>query len=142
MPSLGQEKKSIKAVLDTNVLISAYLFSKRLGTIADLIQQDKVVPCFITSTLAELEEVLAYPKFLATIKSNQTTPEHIFKTIRNKSVTLPDPVKIPLLVSDVFDNYILASAGAHKVNYLVTGDQLVLKLKRFQNIPIITPRNF
>lgn len=142
MPSLGQEKKFIKAVLDTNVLISAYLFRKRLGTIADLIQQDKIVPCFIVSTFIELEGVLAYPKFLAAISRSQTTPQRILNSIKAKSVILPDPVRVPKLISDLPDNFVLASAFANRVDYLVTGDRLLLDVKELQNIPIITPQEF
>lgn len=142
MQSPGQEKKFIKAVLDTNVLISAYLFHKSLGTIADLIQQDKIVPCFIVSTFAELEDVMSYPKFAAVIKRNQTTPKKILKLIRAKSIISPNPSQIPRLLSDLPDNYILASAVANKVDCLITGDQLLLNVKEFQNTPIVAPKEF
>jgi putative PIN family toxin of toxin-antitoxin system len=80
MPSHGQEKKSIKAVLDTNVLISAYLFRNKLGPIADLVQTDLIRPNFIVSTFTEFEEVLAYPKFAKVMQRQETNPEKSFAT--------------------------------------------------------------
>ena len=53
----------MRVVLDTNVLISAFLFGGRLGRIVKLIEQGQIVPCFIISTFEELRKVLAYEKF-------------------------------------------------------------------------------
>lgn len=138
----GHEKKSIRVVLDTNALISAYLFRQRLGTIARLIQEDYIVPCFVVSTFAELETVMKYPKFIKTFRRNQTTPEHILAKIANKSIILPDPQEIPNFPLGLFDNYVLASAAVNNADYLVTGDKGLLGLKTFENIPIVSPQQF
>lgn len=60
MPSNGQETKSIKLVLDTNVLISVLLFGKKLGFIMHLIEDETITPCFTKSTFFELVTVLRY----------------------------------------------------------------------------------
>lgn len=142
MPSLGQEKKSIKAVLDTNVLISAYLFKNKLGPIADLVQADRIRPAFIVSTFAELEKVLAYPKFLIYMRRQETTPEKILAEITPKSTILPDPDNIPKVVTHVGDNAVLAAALTANVDLIVTGDAELLDLKTYKYIPIIHPLDF
>lgn len=142
MPLPGQEKKFIKAVLDTNVLISAFLFHNKLGLIADLVQEDLIRPVFIVSTLAELEKVLSYPKFTKTMQRYQTNTEQILAKITPKSNIMPDPAGIPKIVTHAGDNAVLAAAIIAKVDFIVTGDAELLDLKVYNTIPIIHPVDF
>jgi uncharacterized protein len=133
----------MRVVLDTNVLVSAFLFEQRLGNITKLIEQGIIVPCFIVSTLDELKRVLGYKKFESIIENANTSIEEILASLETKSEILADPKIIPDILPDKdFDNYILAAAQAAGAEYLVTGDKLILSLKTFKNIPIIHPQNF
>ncbi|MBI2355851.1 MAG: putative toxin-antitoxin system toxin component, PIN family [Candidatus Doudnabacteria bacterium] len=129
-------------VLDTNVLISALLYKKRLGKIGDLIEQGSLTPCFIASTWRELESVLRYPKFQPKIKSLNTTPEEIAQSLSLQSAIFPDPNNVPKLVTHSGDNFILATTIAAKASYIITGDKELLALKKFKNTSIISPVQF
>ena len=48
----------MRVVLDTNVLVSAFLFEQRLGKFVQLIEQGAVTPCFVVRTFKELTTVL------------------------------------------------------------------------------------
>jgi len=59
-----------------------------------------------------------------------------------KSLIIPDPKNIPQIVKDRPDNYILACALSAQASFIVSGDKYLLSLKKFQGIPIITPKEF
>ncbi|HDQ03907.1 MAG TPA: putative toxin-antitoxin system toxin component, PIN family, partial [Deltaproteobacteria bacterium] len=52
----------------------------------------------------------------------------------------PDPIKS--ICRDPNDDFIIACAVAAKANYIVTGDDDLLILKRYKDVIIINPRNF
>jgi putative PIN family toxin of toxin-antitoxin system len=58
-----KQKKIVRVVLDTNVLISALLFKGELSKIVRLWQTGKIIPVVSKETFEELRTVLEYPKF-------------------------------------------------------------------------------
>ena len=53
----------LRAVLDTNVLVSALLFGGQPGKLQELWTAKRFVPLVSNETFAEFSKVLAYPKF-------------------------------------------------------------------------------
>jgi len=53
----------MRVVLDTNILVSAFLFEKQLGGLVKLIEQGQIVPCFIVATFNEFRKALVNEKF-------------------------------------------------------------------------------
>ncbi len=139
---LGQEKKPMRVVLDTNVLISAFLFNKQVGRIIELMDQGVITPCFIDYTFQELINVLHYEKFKPVLINAKFTTDEIIESINIKSIILSNPQKIPKLIPDSADNFILAAASKAKVSFIVTGDKLLLSFKKYQKIPILSPQKF
>ena len=141
MPSNGQETKPIRLILDTNILISALLFSGKLGFIGGLIERGIITPCFIESTFREFQNALEYSKFTPALAKLDASPEQIIHALAERSQVLADPKEIPSLVPGEGDNYILAAAAAAKAAAIVTGDKLLLQLEHFQDIPIIKAKD-
>ena len=50
--------------------------------------------------------------------------------------------EIQVIVADLTDNKFLEAAVAGKVDFIVSGDNHLLELKSFREIPIITARDF
>ena len=50
--------------------------------------------------------------------------------------------KIDMVKEDPDDNIVLECAKAGKVDFIITQDNHLLKLKIFENMPIITPEEF
>lgn len=132
MPSGGLETKPLKLVLDTNILLSALVFSGKLGFIEDLIERRIVAPCFIESTFREFQNTLEYSKFTTALAKLDTSPEQILHALAEHSQVLSDPKEIPNLAPGVGDNYILAAATAANVNTIVTGDNQKISKSFFQ----------
>ena len=139
----GHEKRSIKAVLDTNVLVSAFVFRKRLGIIEQLVKRGDITPCFTERTFEELKIVFSYPKLEYAFKKINVSQEELIEVIVEKSIIISTPSYIPQIIkSDFPDNHILACALHSGASFIISGDLRILELKHFHNIPIITPRQF
>jgi putative PIN family toxin of toxin-antitoxin system len=57
-----------RVVLDTNVLVSALLFSGETARLVKRWQEGFIVPVFSRETFAEFRKVLTYPKFRLTVQ--------------------------------------------------------------------------
>lgn len=132
----------MRVVLDTNVLVSAFLFTQRLGDVVKLIQQGAITPCFVVSTFREFEIVLRDKKFTSLFSSAHKSIDQILEDLQGKSIVLDDPKVIPAVISDLADNYVLATAKLAQAACIVTGDKRLLAVRQFDGIPIITPKEF
>ncbi len=133
---MGQEQKTlIRLVLDTNVLVSALLFSGEIGNVVSSWKASKFLPVFSQDTFDEFRRVLAYPKF-------SLTPREIDVLLQNEVLPFCEVVDIEDEIigvcRDRSDDKFLSCAVAAKADYIVSGDKDLLVLGNFRNIPIIT----
>lgn len=140
---MGKGKiKSMKVVLDTNVIISGLFWKGISGKILEDTLQGKYILCFSKSTLSELKQVLAYPKFQSAIKNLSFSVEDFLFVLIQKVIIVSKTPKINFIKSDPSDNKFLACAFSSQANFIVSGDKHLLELKTFQDIPILTPKQF
>lgn len=132
----------MRVILDTNILISALLFKKRLAKIGDLIEQGTVIPCFIQSTREEVENTFHSAKFIKALNELGITAEDILQALWLNSLNFINPEIIPKVVSSIGDNNILAAALSANAECIVTGDKGLLNLKVFYGIPIFSTTEF
>jgi len=128
----------VRAVLDSNILISALLAPR--GAPARIVSRwlagefELVVSELL---LAELERALRYPKVSARIPVDEAA--ELLVLLREGALLAPDPVAPPRRSPDPGDDYLLGLAEAESA-VLVTGDQHLLGLGGA--FPIRTPRAF
>jgi len=130
----------MKAVLDTNVLIS--------GIIATGVPHELLVKGFTdefeiivsVETLRELRRTLhKYPeRFDMTDDEIQTEVE----TVRYFATFVDPDIDIAAVDDDPDDDKFLEAAVAADVDYLVSGDNHLLDLGSFRGIDIVDPRTF
>jgi putative PIN family toxin of toxin-antitoxin system len=137
---VGQKQRTvIRTVLDTNVLVSALLFSGEMGHIVSSWKARKFLPVFSYDTFDEFRRVLAYPKF-------SLTPREIDALIKDEVLPFCEVVDIEDEIIDVCrdraDDKFLSCAVAATADYIVSGDKGLLVLGNFRNIPIITAATF
>ena len=130
----------MKALFDTNVLISAFLTD---GLCSKLLsrankREFKLYTCpFI---LVEFEEKL-HKRFSVSISEIKEA-----LTLIKELSFIIDPIEGNVQVKgacrDSNDDLILACALAAKADFLVTGDKDLLTIGIYQGIRIITPRDF
>jgi putative PIN family toxin of toxin-antitoxin system len=130
------EKRKARVILDTNVLISSFVFGGNPREILELVKNKEVEGLISPTLLAELGDVLAkkfqYPK--ERILQAERKLKKIFKIIH--------PVKLINAVADDADNRVLEAAVEGRCGYIVTGDKDLLTLKDYRGIKITTPSEF
>jgi uncharacterized protein len=135
---MGPEK--IEAVvIDTNVFISATLFGGEVDQIRQLWQQEKIVYLISGEVLKEYIKVLSYPKF-------NLTEEDIHYIIDEELLPFVTSVNIKTHVKcikeDPDDDKFLSLAVDGDADYIISGDNHLLKLKEYRGIKILPVRDF
>ena len=130
-----------RAVLDTNTVVSALLFStSRLTPIRVAWQAGTFMPIVSTETTAELMRVLSYPKFkLAPADRDELLGDYLpfcsIVRIPARTLRIPD-------CRDTFDLPFLKLAASGKADYLVTGDRDLLEIRERQPYAIVNAEAF
>ncbi|MFH1564848.1 MAG: putative toxin-antitoxin system toxin component, PIN family [bacterium] len=133
----------MRVVIDTNVFVSGIFFGGAPRKILNLIEEKILTPCFIVSTFIELERLLYHPKFIHQRNLLSFSIGDFLDQLKNYSLLFEQPPKIPTVIrEDKADNCFLACAISAEAFFIISGDSHLLKLKSFQNIPILTPRQF
>lgn len=132
---------SPRAVLDTNIVLSALLFAHgRLAPLRHAWHDRRFQPLVSTATVGELIRVLTYPKFrLSGDEQQELLADYLpyCTTVRMPAV----PPRVPAC-RDPCDVPFLELAVAGKADCLVTGDRDVLVLGRRFSRPIVTAEQF
>jgi putative PIN family toxin of toxin-antitoxin system len=130
--------KKLKIIVDTNLWIS-FLISKRLQKLEALFDKDSVILVFSDELLEEFLEVASRKKF-----TKYFNREDIQKFL-NAIDCCSETIKVKSIVKqcrDEKDNFLLALAKDSKADYLITGDEDLLIIKKFQNTEILTYSEF
>jgi len=141
VPRAWPKNRPPRAVLDTNVVVSALLFGQGPAARMRVAWRDgRMHPLASTATAAELVRVLAYPKFrLSAEGRNELLADYLPLT---KVVQISDPPpKVPRC-RDPGDLPFLHLAVAGRADVLVTGDADLLALTDQVSFRIFTPAEF
>jgi putative PIN family toxin of toxin-antitoxin system len=124
-------------VLDTNVVLSALLFTQgRLARLRLAWQQAIFHPLVSKATAAEFMRALTYPRFKLTAEEQRELLADYLPYCT--SVVMPaKPPRTPPC-RDPFDVPFLQLAVVGKADYLVTGDKDLLSLTGRIRCPIVT----
>jgi putative PIN family toxin of toxin-antitoxin system len=126
-----------RAVLDTNVIVSGLGWPGAPATILDAALDGRLVLVTSPPLLAELRRVLGYPKLAKVIDEGARLADLI---ATSSAVVLPS--RVFAVVSDESDNRILEAAVEGAADYIVSGDNHLLRLGSFQGVPVMAPAEF
>ena len=132
-----------KAVLDTNILVSAFITSR--GTPAKLLHAWRAEHFDLVTSppiLIELQEALRRPKIHIRYHLSREDIHNFLTLLASATVLVPGTTAVSAPIQDPDDLMVLATAIESQASYLVTGDKELLHLKRFQSVHIITPSAF
>jgi putative PIN family toxin of toxin-antitoxin system len=137
---MGETPKKVRrVVLDTNVLVSALLFTGEPSKMVDLWRQGEMVPLISREIFDELRAVLAYPKF-------SLTSEEIQSIIENEILPYLGVVEIKGKVRGVCrdpgDDKFLECALSGAAHFVVSGDKDLIDLKNYKTVKIIKASDF
>jgi putative PIN family toxin of toxin-antitoxin system len=132
-----------KAVLDTNVLVSLFIFPERaIARIADFWRERKFTLILSEEILQELEKVLHYPKISKRYVKNKETVKDYLNGLRVFAEICRPRRKILAVKDDPSDNKFLETAVSVGADFIISGDKHLLKLKEFEGIKIMTVADF
>lgn len=129
----------MKAVLDTNVLISAFLSDGVCSRILRRARNRELAFVLCMPVIEEFSRILkdkfqfdnAGISFFTAVVSEAAYEE-----------TSRPEKPVPCICGDANDDYVLACAAEAKADFLVTGDDDLLTLVSHGRIKIIRPRDF
>jgi uncharacterized protein len=136
-----------RVVLDTNVVLSALVFTKgRLAHLRALWQRGVFVPVGSSESVQEIMRVLNYKKFrISSAEQQDLLADYLpfLEVVRHPQAA--QYTDLPLC-RDPKDQMFLSLAQSAKVDWLVTGDADLLALNNMINRPfsfgICTPQDF
>jgi uncharacterized protein len=129
----------MRLVLDTNVLVSAFLWQGVPGRLIELATEQEIQLLTSRVLLDELADVLPRKKLAKKVAATGLTAAQIVLNYR-RLAQLVTARKLSQAVSrDADDDHVLACALAAQADLIVSGDEHLLTLKIHQNIPILTP---
>ncbi len=120
----------IYAVIDTNVLVSAYIthnVEAATSKVVDYLLHGKITPIYNDEMMAEYEEVLSRTHFHISPLKRQ----NLFEYIRQKGVAA-ERVSVDTLFTDESDRVFYEVALSKEDSFLVTGN-----LKHYPQEPIV-----
>jgi putative toxin-antitoxin system toxin component, PIN family len=133
---------TLRAVLDTNVVLSSILFSRgRLTWLRELWRAGHLLPLCSRDTVSELIRVLAYPKFRLTTEDAELL---LSAYLPYAELVVVEDLSVPRLprCSDEADQRFLVLAAAGRAEVLVTGDKALRALAGRTPFAIETPAHF
>jgi uncharacterized protein len=134
----------IGAVLDTNVLAPGLRgFANPDNTLGELLRRwrDGQFRLIVSRPiLAELRRTLATPYVASALTERQR--ERAITLLQRWGTVAALTVRVVGIATHPEDDLILATAVSARADYLVTGDEKLLRLAEYQHVKIVTPRRF
>ena len=130
-----------KIVLDTNVVVASLISNGiPFKIINELAFENKVTVCISGPIFDEYVEVLSRPKF-SVFKDFKSRAETFITKIQEVAVKFSPDITLNV-ISDEADNRFLELSVHAKANYLITGNTNDFTEDKYENVDIVTPREF
>ena len=130
------QNSSLRVILDSNVLISAYVFGGKPEIILDQVIKEEIQGVISQILVSEFLDVLR-KKFRVTKSRILEIREEVEDTFE-----MVFPKGTLKITQDDDDNRVLEAAVEGNCDYIVTGDKELLDLGIYKGIKIFTPDQF
>jgi len=130
-------------VLDTNVIISAVLSPS--GPPAEIISHWEASLFEVVTSpplLVELERALEYPRVKKYLKTSPDEIDLLVKRLRQVATVVQPQHHLEVVEEDPADNRVLECAVTGEASYIVTGNDHLLKIQKYEEIAILKPAEF
>lgn len=132
----------VKAVLDTNVLVSGVIASGYSASILDAAYREEIKLVTSAHLIEEFSDVISRRHIARKYPKSAENAESLIDFLRAFATLargIPEENKIS---PDRDDDFVLACALEEKADYIVSGDPHLLNLKSFKGVQILTPKEF
>jgi len=131
-----------KVTLDTNILISGTFWTGSSFKILDMIDKKMVESVSSKDILSEYDKIIKSEEIAEKIENRNLMMSKISQNVISNSRLVEPKEKLDIVKDDPNDNIILECANEGKVDFLITNDKHLLKIKEFEGIKIVTPEEF
>ncbi len=133
----------MRAVLDTNVLVSAFLHHDRPpGRLVALSFEGAYTLVLSPAILGELRRVIGRPKVLRYLQLSREAIEARIIELEIQAELVEGTLDLDVEIRDPDDRMLLVAAVEGRAGFLVTGDDDLLRLGNYEEVEIMTPRAF
>ena len=132
----------MKVTVDTNTLISATFWHGDSEKIIIKAEDKKIELILSRDIINEYSDVLGYDEIKDKIKNKKLEMRYSVGKIISISRIVEPLEKLDVVKEDPDDNKVLECAKEGKVDYIITQDNHLLKLKSFEGIEILNPCEF
>ncbi len=128
----------MKVVLDTNIFISGIFWKGSSNRVITNWREERFT---LVTSLEAVSEIIKILKDFKIKLSDEMIKEWIDLIVTNSIIVEPKE-KIEAVKDDPKDDIFIETAVAGNVDYIISQDNHLLKLKEFRGIKIITPEEF
>jgi len=133
----------MRVVLDTNILVSGFLWDGPPNKIVQLLSEKKFTLVASAELFEELNRVSRYDRFARRLAALEHSPDDMVEKFETLAEFVPvRPLPQPVIPDDPSDEALLRAAVSGAASCIVTGDNHLLTLKIFQNTRIYNPVDF
>ena len=137
---LSTKQDKLKVVLDTNIIVSALIAKEGASAIIfEKILLEKIENYTCKEIIEELKEVFSRKEI--TKRTDSKTRIFILENYLKNSIKISKKTEIKLAEHES-DNKFIEIAVDSDSDYIISGDQHLLKLKKFMEIKIVKPKEF
>jgi uncharacterized protein len=126
-------------VFDTNVLVSALLWTGPPHELLHAARTGTAVLLTSPALIEELRAVLVRPKLAPRIAELGTSAGELVESLLRRLLVVEPATVDAVIAADPDDDHVLACAVAGRARCIVTGDRHLLGLQRHKRIVIRTP---
>ena len=127
----------MKLVLDTNTVISGFLWRKAPRLIIDAALDGRVALATSAALIDELTEVIARAKFARKITEQGLSASALLERYAKIADPIAPAIIRRVVPADADDDHVLACALAAGADLIVSGDKHLRNLKSWQGMPIV-----
>ena len=132
----------IKVVFDSNVLVSATFWTGDSFTVVNIADKG-IIKNFLSKGIeAEYRRVIASEEIIEKQERLRLNIQKVVERVIISSIFVIPRRKIIAVKDDPDDDKIIECAVEGRVDYIITQDNHLLKMNGFEDIKIITPREF
>jgi putative PIN family toxin of toxin-antitoxin system len=128
----------LRLVVDTNVWVSAMLWQGGPGRLLELASEQDVALFTSRVLLEELAATLAKKKLARYVAATGLSVDQMMTGYKRLTTTVPARQLEQRVSRDADDDAVLACALAARADFIVTGDDDLLVLQSFNDIPIVS----
>lgn len=132
---------TLRAVVDTNVLVSGLGWPGPPATVVDAALSGGIQLVTSQPLLEELRRVLEYPRLSMVLRTTGLAAGEVVALVTEASIVVV-PIGQATRARDADDNRVLEAAAAGSVDVIISGDADLLSLGAYSGTPILTAFTF